>query len=201
MKKLILLLTLLILTSGCSKWTYNPDKYELTKFEAFVAYVFNGHPKFEPTPDPINPVKCGKCDKDGKVLSGDGIIKIPCICGSNCKCNEKENGAACDKIPNRQIYYFGHNLTCQYCIMTKDHVFPKLREMNPPWKIGTEDTDFIKTFEWTEELGNQYDVGSLPTYILFVDKQEIARHTGYIDHIKLSHFYYTGDINIKKAKD
>lgn len=198
-KNIIILLAFLFLGIGCAKWTYNPDKYDLLKFEAFIAYVFNGHAKFEPTPDPINPTKCGKCDKDGKVLSGDGIIRVPCPCGVNCQCHTKT--IDCDKPNKRQIYYFGHDAQCHYCIMTKQHVFPKLKEMNPPWKIGDSENDSIRTFEWTEELGKEYDVGSLPTYILFENGKEIARYAGYIDHIKLSHFYYTGDINLKKVKD
>ena len=206
-KNLLILFTFLLLGFGCSKWTYNPDKYDLTKHEAFIAYVFNGYAKLEPTPDPtpdpINPTdttKCGKCDKNCKVLSGDGILKVPCICGKNCKCHEPEPKVSddCSKSvvmkPARQVYYFGHDQTCGFCVMTKRDVFPPLREMNPPWKIGEEDTDFIKVIDWTPELAEKYDVSILPVYILFVDGEEVARHVGYINHIKLSKFYYSGEV-------
>jgi thioredoxin-related protein len=96
--------------------------------------------------------------------------------------------------PARQIYYFGHDESCGYCVVTKRDVFPPLRAMNPPWKIGEEDTDFIKVINWTPELAEQYDVHTLPAYILFLDGEEIGRHTGYINHIKLSKFYYSGEV-------
>lgn len=205
MKKMLVLFFTLLFAIGCEKDFCPPDEYSRQTFEGFIAYVFNDNSVLNPTPDPINPVKCN-CDKNHKVRSGDGLVLIPCPCGANCKCHDEGTGSLpiaddCDKVPTRQVYYFGHDATCGFCKMTKSHVFPELTKMNPPWKIGDSKNDSIRIFEWTQELGDEYNVGTLPTYILFVDKQEIARHTGYIDHIKLSHFYYTGDINKKKPKD
>lgn len=201
-----LLLFILLFIGGCGKDFCPPDKYSRQAFEGWIAYVFNANSVLTPTPDNINPVtptEC-KCDKNKTELTGDGILRVRCRCGAACKCHQNDETGLqpevvaddCDKPRSRQVLYIGQE-ACQPCREVKSKTFPELTKMNPPWKIGESDKDFIRVLEWTPELGEEHNVNQLPTFILIVDGKEEGRFVGFMNHIQLSNFYYTGNPDIK----
>lgn len=218
-----LLLFILLFIGGCGSNFCPPDKYDVDSFSGFLSYVFNSNKFLTPTVDPINPITPEGCKCNAQKLekSGDGLVYVPCRCGASCKCHQNDETGLqpdntgsqpevvaddCDKSPKRQIYYIGQE-NCQPCRQVKQFTFPKLTQLKPdnpnwvPWKIDDSKEAFIRTFEWTQELSEEFDVNSLPTFILFVDKKEVARHVGFLNDIQLSHFFYTGDINKRKVAE
>lgn len=218
MKNTILFFILLFI-GGCGSNFCPPDKYDVESFSGFLAYCFNSNKFLTPTPDNTPNGEC-RCSADKTEPTGDNLSRVPCRCGASCKCHQNDTGLQpdntgsqpevvaddCDKSPKRQIYYFGQK-SCTPCRQVKEFTFPALTKEKPdnknwvPWKIDDSKEAFIRTFEWTEELGAEYNVEALPTFILFVDKQEVARHVGYLNDVQLSHFFYTRDINKRKISE
>lgn len=197
MKKLFpIALCLLIGCGVLVKDLFNINRNDVMAFEGFIAYVFNADDSKEKEPQPI---KCN-CDKNHKVLSGDGILRVPCPCGNNCKCHKDDSGIIgpkdCDEVKpinlvrDRQVVCITHPLSCAPCAQTERDVFPKLRGMSPPWIISDKQEAFIRTVISDNESNDKYNVKAIPTYILFVDGVESLRHEGYMNHVRLSNFYY-----------
>lgn len=199
MKKIFVLF--LALLTGCvdNNQQSRYGKNDFSRFEAVVAYFANsGITKTNPNPQPKpQPQNC-KCDSDKMVRSGDGLIRVPCPCGPSCKCHKDNTGSAPELKEVRQVIYVGHDKSCLPCRLTKKDVFPKLKAMTPPWRINEKDDAHIKVTEYQDD--NQYEITSIPAYILFVNGKEVSRHEGYLDHIKLSKFYYSGEPSTKKPE-
>lgn len=197
-KKIYFILSLsLLLLIGCIDNKEQPryGENDFLRFEAIIAYFANSG--ITKTNTDTQPENC-KCDSDKMVKSGDGLIRVPCPCGPSCKCHKDKTGSAAAIKEVRQVVYIGHDLSCLYCRLTKKDVFPKLTSMNPPWNISEKEDASIRITEYKDD--NEYEISVMPAFILFVNGKEVSRHEGYLDHIKLSKFYYSGEPSTSKPK-
>lgn len=178
MKKLIAIL-LCILFAGCSNSISTLDLY---RFDGISAYATTLELKEESKPI----IDC-KCNGTRKVKSGDGLLEVPCKCGSHCKCKGSDDV----KVLGIQIWYFGQK-SCGPCRKVKNNVLPALRKNG--WKIanagsGQEAHVVIFDLDKNPDLINKYNITDIPLFIRTVDNKEVSRHEGYLNPQGIGHLF------------
>lgn len=169
MKKLIFPFILFLSLSGC-----NPD-YDILRGDGIAAFAV----AVQSQVINVTPVNC-PCKGTGKIQGGDGktLVETKCPCGDNCKCKKEENTVT-KKI---QILYIGGH-DCTPCNRFMKKIKPSLEKSG--WTFG--ENGHIKIIEWTEEIGQKYDVPGIPTFIRYEDGKETQRHEGYLNALGVSH--------------
>lgn len=76
------MLSILLLFAGCIN-SEICTKFDLEAMEGFIAYSVAYHSKDKNTKQ--DSVQCS-CNGTGYVQSGDGLMRVKCPCGDNCKC-------------------------------------------------------------------------------------------------------------------
>lgn len=151
--------------------------------------------------------KCPVCKGTGKVIAGDTVTIVtrecdncypdvateptpcdcdPCTCGHDCKCA----GCKCDPSkcgrPYRAVMFVDDY--CGVCKGMERDEFPILKAAG--WNIGGRH-DNIEVVNLTQrpELRDQYNIRSLPTFLLLKDGREIRRKVGGMSAKALGNWY------------
>lgn len=161
------------------------ETYDILAAEGVVAVVtILNMDKSSPSPSPLPETKTCECDGTG-VIKPDGVVTIPCPCGTNCKCLKKTlDTIKQEKTKSiKQIYYF----TGKYCLPCR--AFD--RDQTPDliakgWGVNDNEKSYIRKLdvEQYKDLYNKYgqDRG-IPLFILIEDGKEIDAIVGY-DSVK-----------------
>lgn len=177
--------------------------------------------KIEVIPVPL----CG-CNGTGFIMSGDGIQKIKCVCGDNCKCAKPDTAntkcnCGCGKTnchcgktssvgcaePNASFTYMFSASWCQPCKNWKKNELPKLKKVG--WKESYDKwendaniviVDVDNNAEIWKKYGefNEQGVGILPQFVVVRNGEKLGKgKIGPINYLELANFH--NDL-IKKAK-
>jgi hypothetical protein len=154
--------------------------------------------------------QCTECKGTGKVTAGDTVVVVErdctncypdgddsgdvgpqcvcckckqCDCKPVCKCCECDD-CCCDeaKLTRRVVMVTAD--WCGPCQQWKQKVAPPLKRSG--WKIGSEPDGHVQYVEWEQGMADK-----LPTFILMINEQEVARHEGYLNVNQFAGFYST----------
>jgi hypothetical protein len=214
---LVLALGLLLIPTGVAiQAAFTVDKYKILEGEGGTAYSIawltldegRGKPLTPvptPVPEPTKPSEC-KCNGTGFILSGDGLQKIKCQCGDDCKCKKSPRG----EIPiKNHIIFLTRTKTCLPCQQMEKFTFPALKSVG--WTFGK--TGNIETIDVDDNPDSGYTTDTVPCLIVLDSSgKEIKRYIGFVnagaftrvykgeDLLPSDLFYMEYKIEKKKAK-
>lgn len=172
---LIIVIALILIPTGVAVKLYSADQFEIMNYEAGTAYcvAFASTSKKSQVPPP-KPTKtlCNACKGNKTVLTPDGITRIPCECGANCKC--KSSGA---ESSNTTILVFGSK-SCVWCRHWEKKDEVNLKKNG--WTFGENKNIQKIDVDENRKLMEKYDISLLPTYVVIKDGKEIKRIVGYV---------------------
>lgn len=199
---------LLIVVCVLLLWPTTPplpsvDAFELASNEGMVAIAANLSESREASPDTIpDKVKKCKCGGSGYVMTPDGVTRVRCECGPDCKCEKADKVEVCLKCGRSDCASltqsfsseyrrtsFNPNLTQQILFFTSAGCSPcnswKLNEkpkMEAAKFVVSDDTMahvLIIDSDSNPELVNAFRVQAVPSFIKVEKGKEVFRYTGY----------------------
>lgn len=127
--------------------------------------------------------ECTECNGTGKVKAGDGQTVVWREC-DNCYDDGKGKGDV--SVRNKRFLYF----TAKWCIPCKS-MKPSFRKLKRAgWTFGDETCHFQEIdVDENTDLQNQYNVDSIPTFVLIENGKEVKRLIGAQSHHTLANTF------------
>lgn len=193
---LLVVIALLLIPTGVIARSYTLPHYDRLTAEGSISYcvaALEVNKEAEPkTPDVSAPKTCSKCNGTKTVLTPDGVTRIPCPCGKDCKCVGMAPAGV--RKPVVRILYVG-SAWCAPCKQVSEFTMPTL--IKSGWQVnGPNKGGHLEKFDFDldSELISDYHVVSLPTWIRLEDEKEVDRHEGFLNAWGVLHFQKGVDI-------
>lgn len=152
------------------------EPFLLAKARAAVAFAEAETERHKPD---ATPSTCDACRGTGRVRSGDGLVDVPCLCGSNCRCVHLTANKSRPRERSRRLLYF----TAKWCANCRANEPTFIALMNAGWKIGEGGDNHIQMidFDAATDLRTRFAVDAVPTWIMIDDAREVRRRHGVLD--------------------
>lgn len=163
--------------AGCDAAASESDEsFLLAKARAAVAFAEAETERHKPD---VAPSTCDACRGTGRVRSGDGLVDVPCPCGSNCQCVRPTASESRPRERSRRLLYF----TAKWCANCRANEPTFIALMNAGWKIGEGGDNHIQVidFDAATDLRTRFAVDAVPMWIMIDDTREVRRRYGVLD--------------------
>ena len=124
--------------------------------------------------------KCTVCKGSGKIKAGDGVTIVWRAC-DNCF-DDSQAVEDDEEVENKRILFFSAQW-CSPCTRVKRQVLPALESAG--WVIGDGGQLQIIDVDAHPDLVKQYGIRPLPTFIMLINGEEVARHEGFANSTRI----------------
>lgn len=170
------LVSLLVLAGCKANTSGNERAYLSAKARAAVAFAEAETVRRSPT---VEPAQCDECRGTGTVLSGDGLARVPCPCGTRCQCKVSSTKAPAARERSRRLLYF----TAKWCTNCRANNATLAALTETGWKVGDGPENHIQIVDFDVDscLRRELRVDAVPTWVLIDGSKEIQRRHGALD--------------------
>lgn len=170
------------------KHSDNEQAFLFAKARAAVAFA---EAEYERRPAEIETTTCDECHGTGTVLSGDGLVRVPCPCGNRCQCKTSSTNAPSARERTRRLLYF----TAKWCTNCRSNEATLAALTEAGWKVGNDPDNHIQIVDCDHapDLRRRLRVDSIPTWVLIDHSREIRRRYGALDPFAVGRLFDNQD--------